>query len=52
LAAVAGINDTGGQLASRVIDNGGAPKIAKISVNFRKNSKWRYLYYQVLEGRH
>jgi hypothetical protein len=34
LAAVAGINDTGDQLASRVIDNDGAPKLAKISVNF------------------
>jgi hypothetical protein len=31
--------DTGGKFAAGVIDTGGAPSLANISVNFRKNSK-------------
>ncbi len=35
----AGINDTGSKFATGVVDTGGAPGLANISANFRKNSK-------------
>ncbi len=39
------------QFAIGVIDTGGAPWLANISANFRKNSKWPYCYFQGLGGR-
>ncbi len=39
------------QFATGVIDTGGAPWLANISANFRKNSKWPYCYFQGLGGR-
>jgi hypothetical protein len=35
----AGVVDTGGKFATGVVDTGGAPLLANISANFRKNSK-------------
>jgi hypothetical protein len=35
----AGVADTGGKFATGVVDTGGAPLLANISANFRKNSK-------------
>jgi hypothetical protein len=35
----AGVADTSGKFAPGVIDTGGAPLLANISVNFRKNLK-------------
>ncbi len=35
----AGVVDTGGKFATGVVDIGGAPLLANISANFRKNSK-------------
>ncbi len=35
----AGVIDKGGNFAADVVDTGGAPWIANISANFRKNSK-------------
>ncbi len=35
----AGVDDTGGKFATDVVDTGGQPLAAKISANFRKNSK-------------
>ncbi len=34
-----GVVDTGGNIAAGVVDTGGAPWLANISANFRKNSK-------------
>ncbi len=34
-----GVADTGGKFATGVVDTGGAPRLANISANFRKNSK-------------
>jgi hypothetical protein len=34
-----GVVDTGGKFATGVVDAGGAPLLANISANFRKNSK-------------
>jgi hypothetical protein len=36
----AGVVDTGSNFATGVVDTGGAPWLANISANFRKNSKW------------
>jgi hypothetical protein len=35
----AGVVDTGDEFAAGVADTGGAPLLANISANFRKNSK-------------
>ncbi len=35
----AGVVDTNGKFATGVVDTGGAPWLANISANFRKNSK-------------
>jgi hypothetical protein len=35
----AGVIDTGSKFATGVVDTGGAPWLANISANFRKNSK-------------
>jgi hypothetical protein len=35
----AGVVDTGAKFANGVVDTSGAPSLANISVNFRKNSK-------------
>jgi hypothetical protein len=35
----AGVVDTVGEFATGVVDTGGAPLLANISANFRKNSK-------------
>jgi hypothetical protein len=35
----AGVVDTGSKFATGVVDTGGAPLLANISTNFRKNSK-------------
>ncbi len=34
-----GVADTGGKFATGVVDTSGAPCLANISANFRKNSK-------------
>ncbi len=47
----AGVVDTGGNFATGVIDTRGAPWLANISSNFRKNSKWPKCYLQGLGGR-
>ncbi len=39
------------KFAAGVVDTGGAPWLANISANFRKNSKWFLCYYQGLGGR-
>jgi hypothetical protein len=41
-----GVADTGGKFATGVVDTSGAPGLANISANFRKNlkrSKWNTL---------
>jgi hypothetical protein len=38
-AGVVDVVDTGGKFATGVIDTGGAPLLANIFANFRKNSK-------------
>ncbi len=35
-----GVVDIGGKFAAGIADTGGAPWLANISANFRKNSKW------------
>ncbi len=47
----AGVVDTGGKFAADVVDTGGAPWIAYISANLRKNSKWPYFFFRGL-GEH
>ncbi len=47
----ASVVDTSGKFASGVVDTGGAPCLANISANFRKNLKWSKCYYQGLGGR-
>ncbi len=39
------------QICHWCVDTGGAPWLANISVNFRKNSNWPYCYFQGLGGR-
>jgi hypothetical protein len=47
----AGVVDTGGKFATGVVDTSGAPWLANISANFRKNSKRFLMEYSRAGGK-